>query len=150
MAKKFKKVRLFKISKELNVSVDTLVHHLEAEGYAEALSGSGLNASVQDEDAYHELLEAFAADKEVAARVKEKRAARAAELREDHEEEPVAVAEPEEEESPEVETAEPVEVEVEQPIAEVEPEQTEPVATAEIAEVEPEETEAADPEVVEE
>ncbi|MEX0599552.1 MAG: translation initiation factor IF-2 [Rhodothermales bacterium] len=81
MGKTFKKVRLFKISRELNVTVDTLVEHLEEEGYEDALSGSGLNASVVIEDAYDELLEAFAADKEVAARVKEKRAKRAAEAR---------------------------------------------------------------------
>lgn len=76
--KTFKKVRLFKVSRELNVSVDTLTQHLKDEGFTESevLSGKGINASISDEDAYLSLLEAFASDKETADRVKEKRAAR--------------------------------------------------------------------------
>lgn len=91
MAKKFKKVRLFKISKELNVAVDTLVQHLQDEGYASALDGKGLNASVVEEDAYDELLNAFAADMAVATRVKEKRAARRAEVEDGQDDEPARV-----------------------------------------------------------
>ena len=73
----FKKVRLFKVSRELNVSVDTLLQHLNDDGFSEdVLSGKGVNASINDEDAYFSLLEAFASDKETADRVKEKRAAR--------------------------------------------------------------------------
>ncbi len=92
MAKKFKKVRLFRISKELNVAVDTLVQHLQDEGFGSALDGKGLNASVVDEDAYDELLNAFAADMAVATRVKEKRAARRAEVEDGHEEGTAPVA----------------------------------------------------------
>lgn len=81
--KKFRKVRLFKISRELNVSVDHLVEHLQDAGYADALSGKGLNAAVTDEEAYLEVLEAFASDKQTANRVKDLRAARRAELEEE-------------------------------------------------------------------
>src|SRR5690606_39825730 len=73
--KKFKNVRLFKVSRELNVAVDTLVDHLKQTGHGSALSGSGINASITDEDAYLELLDAFEADKAIASRVREKRAA---------------------------------------------------------------------------
>jgi hypothetical protein len=70
-SKKFKKVRLFQVSKELNVTVDTLVDHLKTAGFAETLTGAGLNAAITDEDAYLELMEAFAADKATASRVME-------------------------------------------------------------------------------
>jgi translation initiation factor IF-2 len=124
MGKKFKKVRLFKMSRDLNVSVDTLVHHLEEEGYADALSGSGLNASIVDEEAHDELLEAFAADKEVATRVKEKRAKRAAEERDGQED----VGAPE--------AGQPVEVPApaEEPVAEEKDEEAAPEVVAEPAE----------------
>ncbi|MCH8276689.1 MAG: translation initiation factor IF-2 N-terminal domain-containing protein, partial [Bacteroidetes bacterium] len=72
----FKKVRLFKVSQELNIAVDSLVEHLAEAGFADVLSGKGLNASITNEEAYLELLEAFADDKVLAARIKEKRAAR--------------------------------------------------------------------------
>ncbi len=71
---KFKKVRLFKLVRELNVSLETLKEHLEQTGHAEALTGTGINAAIQDEAAYGELLSAFADDKETAARVHKKRA----------------------------------------------------------------------------
>ena len=77
--KKFKKVRLFKVSKELNVSVDTLLQHLTEKGFTDVLSGKGVNASITDEDAYFSLVDAFAQDKEIRARVEEKRAARGGE-----------------------------------------------------------------------
>ena len=92
MAKKFKKVRLFKISKELNIAVDTLVQHLQDEGFGSALDGKGLNASIVEEDAYDELLSAFAADMAVATRVKEKRAARRAEEGDGHDDEEAQIA----------------------------------------------------------
>ena len=75
----FKKVRLFKVSKELNVTVETLVQHLQAEGHADALAGKGINASIVDEDAYLGLIEEFASDKEVASRVRARRQEREAE-----------------------------------------------------------------------
>ena len=46
---------------------------------ADALSGSGINASITDEEAYLELLAEFAEDKEIAARLAKKRAAKQAE-----------------------------------------------------------------------
>lgn len=148
MAKKFKKVRLFKISRELNVAVDTLVHHLEEEGYAEALSGSGINASVVEEDAYNELLEAYAADKEVASRVKKKRAAQKADGESDQEDVQEAVAEPEavEEPAPAETEAAPAELEEEPAPEEEELEEVVPAASEEEVEVEaeaPTETETA-------
>ncbi|MDZ4700027.1 MAG: hypothetical protein SH809_10010, partial [Rhodothermales bacterium] len=76
----FKKVRLFNVSRELNVAIDTLLQHLEQDGFKDVLAGKGVNASITDEDAYLSLLEAFAQDMETAARVKEKRAARLLDL----------------------------------------------------------------------
>lgn len=72
----FKKVRLFRVSRELNIAVDSLVEHLSDAGFADALSGKGINASITNEDAYLALLEEFAEDKVVAARIDKKRAAR--------------------------------------------------------------------------
>lgn len=92
--KKFKK-RLFKVSKELNVAVDTLVEHLHEEGYSKVLEGTGLNASIVDEDAYLVLLAAFAADKAAASRVKEKRTLIRTESEEPDEEYEETVAEQE-------------------------------------------------------
>jgi translation initiation factor IF-2 len=112
----FKKVRLFKLSQEFNVTVDTITQHLTEAGYDGAVKGKGINAAVTEEDAYLELLHAFADDKAAAARLKEKRAeARIAEEEATHEpdvatleteatvppaEEPVALEEPEESPEP--------------------------------------------------
>ncbi|MDQ7040760.1 MAG: translation initiation factor IF-2 [Rhodothermus sp.] len=75
MAKKFK-IRLFKLARELNVGIDTIEQQLKELGYARALSGRGANAVLEDEAAYEALLEAFAHDREMAARLKELREAR--------------------------------------------------------------------------
>ena len=80
--KKFKKVRLFKLSKELNVSLDSILEHLEEAGYDDVLAGKGLNASLTDEDAYLDLQEAFATDRAAAERIRERKAARRAALAE--------------------------------------------------------------------
>jgi len=94
--KKFRKVRLFKVSRELNIAIDGLVEHLEATGHASALAGTGINAAITDEDAYLELVAEFAEDKEIAARIRKKRAARqdAAEEAEAAAKAPAPVAEP--------------------------------------------------------
>ncbi len=73
---KFRKKRLFKVSRELNVSVETIVGDLEQAGLSDALTGTGLNAAITSEEAYDFLVEQYAEDKAIAARVKEKRAAR--------------------------------------------------------------------------
>lgn len=143
--KKFKKVRLFKVSKELNVAVDTLVEHLRDEGYSNVLVGTGLNAAITDEDAYLELLEAFAADKATASRVKEKRSALQVSIDDENN-----VAEVDYEE-PEVPAQKVVPEEAEESVAEVEEDEPEPVETeVEVApvdeEVPPETTE--EPEIV--
>ena len=75
----FKKVRLFKLSRDFNVTVDTIVDHLKSVGMDGAMKGSGLNAAVTEEEAFLELRRHFADDMAAAARLKEKRAeARAA------------------------------------------------------------------------
>ena len=71
---KFKKKRLFKVARDLNVSKDRLVQFLEEQGYGDALSGKGLNASITDEEAYLVLRKEYADDAEAAARVREMRA----------------------------------------------------------------------------
>ena len=71
--KKFKKVRLFRLAKSFNVSVDALVEHLEESGFADSLVGSGINAAVATEEAYEDLMDYFADDKEQAERVSRKR-----------------------------------------------------------------------------
>lgn len=78
--KKFKKVRLHKVVKELNLTTDTIVSYLTEHGYASALKGNGLNAAITDQDAYLDLLDFFAEDREIRARVEELRAIRKAEL----------------------------------------------------------------------
>ena len=78
--KKFRKVRLHKVVKELNLTTDTIVNYLTEHGYASALKGNGLNAAITDRDAYLDLLDNFAEDREMRARVEELRAIREAEL----------------------------------------------------------------------
>ena len=161
--KKFKKVRLFKVSKELNVSVDTLLQHLTEKGFTDVLSGKGVNASITDEDAYFSLVDAYAQDKEIRARVEEKRAARggeeesgdgvAAEAELAEEELSTAADEPSEESASEI----PVEPEVEEveatteeePVVEEEDE-LEEEADEVVAEEADAEEEPAEPEEVEE
>ncbi len=110
--KKFKRVRLFKVSKELNVSIDHIVEQLEHAGHADALAGSGINAAITTEEAYVNLLAFFADDKEQADRVSKKRAARQV----DHEQDEIAalaaevVAAPEEVEPDVTAEDEPAEV----------------------------------------
>ncbi len=137
---KFKKKRLFRVSRELNVSVDTLVDDLKAAGFKNALTGTGLNAAIVDAEAYEHLLDTYAEDKAAADRVKSKRMARLEESEEDHSDEVVSIedtvqAEPAQEEvEPSKEAVTEVEQPVEEPVAEsrAEPEEiVEP--TAEVA-----------------
>ncbi|MEM1093495.1 MAG: translation initiation factor IF-2 [Bacteroidota bacterium] len=76
--KPFKKVRLFKLAKELHVSIDTLTEYLDEHGYKNVLRGKGVNASLTDEDAYLALQEEYAQDREAADRIRELRAQRRA------------------------------------------------------------------------
>ena len=71
--KDFQEQKLFQVVRELNVSQDRVVEFLENEGYEEALSGSGLNAKIVDEEAYLVLREEYADDAEAAARIRELR-----------------------------------------------------------------------------
>jgi len=70
--KKFKK-KLFKVARELNVSTDRVEEFLDEEGFSDALSGSGFNASIVDEEAYLVLRREYADDAEAAERVRELR-----------------------------------------------------------------------------
>ena len=160
----FKKVRLFKILRELNISEETVLQYLNDEGFAGALKGKGLNASITDEDAYYALYEAFASDGEIATRVREKKAARivdgpepttgdgsAAETEEisvpaapepDVEAEPV-VSEPEGEDAAEDTDHEAAVEQAEEPVADL----PEPVAESTVEAPEVEETKLEEPEV---
>ncbi|MCY4674697.1 MAG: translation initiation factor IF-2 [Bacteroidetes bacterium] len=79
-SKKFKKVRLHKVAKELNLTIDTIVNYLTEQGHASALKGNGVNAAITDQDVHLDLLDYFAEDREMRARVEELRAIREAEL----------------------------------------------------------------------
>lgn len=139
----FKKIRLFKISKELNISVDSILTFLSEEGLESALAGQGVNASINDEDAYIALLDAFSADKAAAAKVRairDKRIAREAEA-----EQASALPEPPpelpaEDTSPEEPSVEPSVEPNEQPAPEVVIEDTPEASTEDSA---PEEVEVA-------
>ncbi len=65
----FKAPRLFKVLKELNVSEQTITDFLASHDYADAISGSGLNAKITREDAYLALLDEYKQDKEAASRL---------------------------------------------------------------------------------
>ena len=78
--KRFKKVRLHKVAKELNLTIDTIVDHLKDNAKDASLTGKGINAAIADEEAYLDLLEHFADDMQTRARVRELRAEREAEL----------------------------------------------------------------------
>ncbi len=80
--KKFKKVRLHKVAKELNLTIDTIVAHLNELGRSDALSGSGINAAIADEEVYLDLIEHFAEDREGRERVQELRAIRESQISE--------------------------------------------------------------------
>lgn len=93
--KKFKKVRLHKAAKELNLTVDTIVGHLGERGYTDALKGNGINAAIVDEEAYLDLVDHYSEDREIRVRVQELRAIRESELS-DREPQPDVVAEEDE------------------------------------------------------
>ena len=147
---KFKKKRLFKVSRELNVAVDTLTQYLEDEGYGDSLKGSGINAAITEPEAYEELLIAFASDRETASRVKQLRAERRAAEgdgeadAEEAQEEADAVAEEQVQEEPATEDDEAAVAE-EEPAADEEEAVAEDVADEEVAGEElPEEETAPD------
>jgi translation initiation factor IF-2 len=140
--KKFKKVRLFRLAKSFNVSVDALVEHLEESGHKDSLVGSGINAAVSTEEAYEDLMDFFADDKEQAERVNRKRAAAKQEDGAEAEATEEAPAESDEEAAPEAGEE-----------AEAEPEPTEDPVEEESAAEEVEEPEVEseeEPEVIEE
>ena len=149
--KDFEEQKLFQVVRELNVSQDRVVEFLEDEGYEDALSGSGLNAKIVDEEAYLVLREEYADDAEAAARIRELRSqeedsgperGEVATLDEDREAEP-ELSDEEETEAPVSEEADTVEEGLEEP---EEPETTEePEAVEESAPAEEVTDETPDP-----
>ena len=151
--KKFKKKKLFKVARELNVSTDRVVEFLEEEGFSDALSGNGFNASIVDEEAYLVLRQEYADDAEAAERVRELRQDKATEeedvsrdevakLDEEVDEAPDAAeiaAEPGDESDEDVAEAEPVDELAEEEVEDVEAQTAdvsdteEPVAAADDA-----------------
>ncbi|HHP7238028.1 translation initiation factor IF-2 [Longibacter sp.] len=131
--KKFKKKKLFKVARELNVSTDRVVEFLEEEGFSDALSGNGFNASIVDEEAYLVLRQEYADDAEAAERVRELRQDKATEeedvsrdevakLDEEVDEAPDAAeiaAEPGDESDDDVAEAEPVDEPVQEDVDDV-------------------------------
>jgi translation initiation factor IF-2 len=132
----FKKVRLFQLAKQFNVSVDALVVHMTESGHKDALTGSGINAAISTEEAYEDLLDYFADDRMQAERVQKKRAARS-ESESSDEPQPVAVVEPEPEPEPVIEP-EPVVADIPEVVEVPEPEPVaeEPAAVVEASVVE--------------
>lgn len=90
--------RLFKVARDLNVSTDRVVEFLEEEGYGDALTGDGFNASIVDEEAYLVLRDEYADDAEAAARIRELRAQKEGDGGPERDE--VATLEEEQEEAP--------------------------------------------------
>jgi len=141
--------RLFKVARELNVSTDRVVEYLDEHGYEEALTGSGFNASIVDEEAYLVLREEYADDAEAAARIRELRSEKddpgaerdeVATLDEEQEAEP----EPTDEEAESVEDTEPDGVEAVSDSPAEEPEQAaESHEVAETVEAVPDDEEEA-------
>ncbi len=82
--KSFKKKRLFKVAKELNIQTDHIESFLNESGHGRALKGTGIMASITSEEAYHALLDKFKGDRATAERVERLREeqARADELAE--------------------------------------------------------------------
>jgi len=81
--KRFKKIPLYKLSRELNRTIDTLIDYLEEHGHADSLTGSDVRVAITSEDAYLDLLEHFSEDREVKSRVQELRSNREAQLQEE-------------------------------------------------------------------
>ena len=133
--------RLFKVARELNITTDRVEEFLEAEGYDEALSGSGFNASIVEEEAYLVLREEFADDAEAAERIRELRSQKGGGPPERDE---VATLDEEQEAEPEQEP----EAEAEEPESatdEAEPAAEDEQAEAEVPAEDTDEVEAEEP-----
>ncbi|PSQ98835.1 MAG: translation initiation factor IF-2 [Bacteroidetes bacterium QS_9_68_14] len=71
----FKPVRLFKVTKELNVVTGKIVAFLEENGYEDDFTGTNVTDRITSEEAYLALKDEFASDAEAAERLAELRAA---------------------------------------------------------------------------
>lgn len=56
--------RVFKVAQEIGASTDRIIQFLEQEGYGDAVTGSGFNASIIDEEAYLALQHEYAKEPE--------------------------------------------------------------------------------------
>ena len=150
--------KLFQVVRELNVSQDRVEEFLEEEGFADALSGAGLNAKIVDEEAYLVLREEYADDAEAAKRIRELRSEKGddtgtgqhdevATLDEEQEAEPSSEAEDESDEPEEGETESAVEEATPEAEASEEPSEAESTPEA-VEEDAPAATEAVEEEPV--
>jgi translation initiation factor IF-2 len=70
---KFKKQQLFRVAKNLNVSVDSIVAFLDEKGYKEAYTKADPNGKITDEDAYLALLDEYSDDREAVEELRQAR-----------------------------------------------------------------------------
>jgi translation initiation factor IF-2 len=102
----FEPIRLFKVQRKLNISRSRAEEFLR-ESYESALHGSGPNAKIIDQDAYYDLLEEYAEDQRIRARVSELREKEEEEEQEEEQEAPAAAEDDEAAPAAAEETAEP-------------------------------------------
>ena len=67
--KRFKKKKLFKLARELNIQTAHIEEFLSESGHSGALKGTGINAAVTTEEAYHALIVQFKGERATAMRV---------------------------------------------------------------------------------
>ena len=131
--KEFKKKKVFQVARELNISTDRVEEFLQEEGYADALSGSGFNAKIVDEEAYLVLREEYDDDAQAAERIRELRASDAKDAKADEAED--ASQEPQQEDvEPTPEAEEDAQEEDAQEEGEAVSSQEQPDATVSVAE----------------
>ncbi len=69
----FKKQALFRVAKDLNISIDSIVAFLDEKGHKDAYTKAGPNGKITDEDAYLALLTEYSSDKDQVARLRQAR-----------------------------------------------------------------------------
>ncbi len=70
---KFKNQQLFRVAKELNISIDSIVAFLNEKGHKDAYTKAGPNGKITDEEAYLALLTEYSSDKDQVARLRQAR-----------------------------------------------------------------------------
>ncbi len=69
----FKKQALFRVAKDLNISIDSIVAFLDGKGHKDAYTKAGPNGKITDEEAYLALLTEYSSDKDQVARLRQAR-----------------------------------------------------------------------------